>query len=244
MVRLLVAMLMFQLGFGAAQAGPSYVVGVEALNYYPHYSDEGKQYSGFSRDLLDTFAKSKGYTFEYKILPVARLYESFFAGELDFKYPDNVLWQESKRKGMSIHYSDPVVSYTDGVFVLPINKSKGIEKLKTLGTVRGFSPWDYMGLIESGQIKIQEVNSFQQSLLQGINGRVDGVYMNVEVGNHQLSDVIKLPGALVFDDALPNSQGFYTLSSTKNAAVIAEFNQFLIERSAEVAALKDKYELN
>jgi polar amino acid transport system substrate-binding protein len=243
MVKLLTAILLLQLGCGAAWAGPTYVVGVEALNYYPYYSDEGKQYSGFSRDLLDSFAKEKGYTFEYKILPVSRLYESFFAGELDFKYPDNLLWQESKRKGMVISYSEPIIGYTDGVFVLPVNKGKGVEGLKSLGTVRGFTPWDYLGRVEKGQIKIQEVNSFQQSLLQGINGRVDGVYMNTEVGDYQLNVVLKLPDALVFDDALPSSKGFYTLSSTKNASVIAEFNEFLLEHSAEVEALKAKYQL-
>jgi polar amino acid transport system substrate-binding protein len=239
---LLIGVLIF-LGLNKVLAGPSYVVGVEALNYYPHYSDEGKQYSGFARDLLDAFAKSKGYRFDYKILPVARLYESFFAGELDFKYPDNKLWQETKRNGLIINYSDPVVSYTDGVFVLPTNKGKGIEALKTLGTVRGFTPWDYLGLVESGKIKIQEVNSFQQSLLQGLSSRVDGVYMNTEVGNYQLNTVIKKPGALVFDDELPSSKGFYTLSSVKNAEVIAEFSRFLVEHSTEVAELKAKYSL-
>jgi hypothetical protein len=87
------------------------------------------------------------------------------------------------------------------------------------------------------------VNSFQQSLLQGINGRVDGVYMNTEVGDYQLNVVLKLSDALVFDDALPSSKGFYTLSSTKNSSVIAEFNEFLLEHSAEVEALKAKYQL-
>lgn len=243
MKRLLAIGFLLSLGINNAVAGPSYVVGVEALNYYPHYSDEGKTYSGFARELLDAFAQSKDYSFEYKILPVARLYESFFAGDLDFKYPDSPLWQESKRKGLAIEYSEPVVSYTDGVFVLPANKGKGVAALKSLGTVRGFTPWDYLGLVESRQLKVQEVNSFQQSLLQGVNARVDGVYMNAEVGHYHINNVLKLPGALVFDDELPSAKGFYALSSTKNANVIAEFNRFLVERAAEVAALKIKYGL-
>lgn len=243
MRKLLTAGLLLILGGGQALAGPTYVLGVEALNYYPHYSNEGGQYSGFARELFDRFAQSKGYSFEYRALPVARLYESFFAGELDFKYPDNQQWQEDKRKGLSINYSDPVVSYTDGVLVLPANKGKGVEQLKQLGTVRGFTPWDYLGLVEKGQIKLQEVNSFQQSLLQGINSRVDGVYMNAEVGRYQLNTVLKQPDALVFDEALPSSKGFYTFSTTKHAKVIDEFNQFLKEHGAEVTALKTKYGL-
>ena len=243
MRKLLTAGLLLILGGGQAVAGPTYVLGVEALNYYPHYSSEGGQYSGFARELFDSFAQSKGYSFEYRALPVARLYESFFAGELDFKYPDNQQWQAGKRQGLSISYSAPIVSYTDGVLVLPANKGKGIEWLRQLGTVRGFTPWDYLGLVEKGQIKLQEVNSFQQSLLQGINSRVDGVYMNAEVGRYQLNSVLKQPDALLFDEALPSSTGFYSLSTTKHAQVIDEFNQFLKEHSAEVAALKTKYGL-
>jgi polar amino acid transport system substrate-binding protein len=243
MRKLLATALFVFLGASKVLASPSYTVGVEALNYYPHYSNEGGQYSGFARELLDLFAASKGYTFEYKILPVARLYESFFAGELDFKYPDNPQWQEIKRKNLAINYSDPIVSYTDGVFVLPANKGKGVALLKQLGTVRGFTPWDYLGLVESHQIKLQEVNSFQQSLLQAVNARVNGVYMNVDVGNYQLASVMQQPGALVFDDLLPSSTGFYTLSSTKHANIIVEFNEFLTAHAAQVAELKVKYAL-
>jgi hypothetical protein len=58
-----------------------------------------------------------------------------------------------------------------------------------------------------------------------------------------LNSVLKLPDALVFDEALPNSTGFYTLSSTKNGQVIVEFNKFLVEHAANVAALKAKYGL-
>ncbi len=227
----------------SALAAPHYVVGVEAQDYYPHYSNEGGQYSGFARVLLDDFAKSQGYTFEYRALPVMRLYASFFAGELDFKYPDSPQWQEAKRQGLSINYSAPVVSYTDGVMVLPAHKGRGIEKLKLLGTVRGFSPWSYMPLVEQGKLKLQEVNTFQQSLQQGITGRVDGVYMNAEVGRYQLNTVLKQPGALLFDDTLPNSKDFYLLSSTQHADVIDEFNQYLREHAEQVAALKVKFGL-
>ncbi|MBI1835277.1 MAG: hypothetical protein HYR92_05935 [Burkholderiales bacterium] len=41
-----------------------YTVGVEDLEYYPQYSHRGDEYTGFGRELLDAFAKSKGYMFE------------------------------------------------------------------------------------------------------------------------------------------------------------------------------------
>lgn len=226
-----------------AQAGPSFVVGVEDLNYYPQYNSEGKQFTGFAREILDAFAKDRGYSFIYKPLPVARLYDSFLAGELDFKYPDDPNWQQGARKGKAISYSDPVVTYIDGVLVTPDNKGKGKAALKVLGTVRGFTPWDYMGEINKGALRVQEVNDFSSSLQQGMAKRVDGVYMNVDVGNYQLREVLKKPGGLVFDEGLPHTKSAYKLSSLKHAKVIAEFSDFMKKNKAQVDALKKKYQL-
>nr|WP_298165798.1 transporter substrate-binding domain-containing protein [uncultured Pseudomonas sp.] len=239
----LIVALLALTGWFKAWAGSNYLVGVEALNYYPHYSHQDGRFNGFAREVLDAFARSKGYSFEYRPLPVARLYESFFSGALDFKYPDNPDWQENRRQGKNIRYSDPVASYIDGVLVLPAHKGKGIERLATLGTVRGFTPWAYLALIEQGRLRVNAVTNFQQSLQQGILGRVDGVYINVDVGRHQLENVLKRPGALVFDEALPHAQGAYRLSSLKHTTLIEEFNAFLNLNAAEVRTLKDKYGL-
>lgn len=228
---------------GQASAGPTYEVGVEALDYYPHYSNAQGAFSGFARDLLDAFAQSQGYRFDYRPLPVARLYKTFFAGELDFKYPDNPDWQASKRQGLDIHYSVPVASYIDGVLLLPANRGKGIAQLASLGTVRGFTPWNYLDVIARGSLKVREVTTFKQSLLQGINGRVDGVYMNVDVGRYQLDKVLSQPGALVFDETLPYSSGAYRLSSIRHPAVLEALNAFLHSHAAEVQAMKDAYGL-
>ena len=239
----LIVALLALTAWSKAWAGPSYVIGVEALNYYPHYSNQDGRFGGFAREVLDAFARSKGYSFEYQPLPVARLYESFFNGVLDFKYPDNPDWQEGRRRDKTIRYSAPVASYIDGVLVLPAHKGKGIQHLATLGTVRGFTPWAYLGLIEQGRLKVQEVTNFQQSLQQGILSRVDGVYMNVDVGRYQLENALQQPGALVFDEALPHTQGAYRLSSMKHATVIEQFNAFLEQNAVEVRILKDKYGL-
>ena len=224
-----------------AYAETDYLVGVEALNYYPHYSNEGDAFSGFARDVLDAFAHSKGYRFEYRALPVARLYRNFFGEKLDFKYPDNPSWQTAARLGKAIRYSAPVASYTDGVLVLPAHLGQGLERLTSLGTVRGFTPWKYLDAIRQGTLIVREVTSLQQSLLQGIAGRVDGVYMNVDVGRYQLAQVLHKPDALVFDETLPYVQGFYRLSSIRHPAVVEEFDTFLHSNAAEVGALKRRY---
>jgi len=224
-------------------ATPTYVVGVEALDYYPHYRGENAGFSGFAREVLDAFARHQGYRFDYRPLPVARLNKTFFAGELDFKYPDNPNWQANRRKGLDIHYSAPVASYTDGVLLLPANRGKGVDNLTTLGTVRGFTPWAYLDAIAQGTLKVREVTTFRQSLQQGISRRVDGVYMNIEVGRYQLERVLKQPGALVFDETLPHSRSAYRLSSIRHPATLEAFNAFLQSNATEIEALKDKYGL-
>lgn len=243
MRRLFIAAVLMSAAWNQASAGPTYVVGVEALNYYPHYSNADGEFSGFARDVLDAFAHSQGYRFDYRPLPVARLYKSFFAGELDFKYPDNANWQASKRQGLNVRYSDPVASYIDGVLLLPANRGKGAEQLNNLGTVRGFTPWDYLDAIARGKLRVIEVTTFKQSLLQGISRRVDGVYMNIDVGRYQLDKVLEQPGALVFDETLPHTRGAYKLSSIRHPAVLDAFNDFLRSNAAEVRAMKAKYGL-
>lgn len=243
MGRLFVAAVLMSAVCSQASAGPTYVVGVEALNYYPHYSNADGTFSGFARDLLDAFAQTQGYRFDYRPLPVARLYKTFFAGELDFKYPDNPDWQTSKRQGLEIHYSAPLASYIDGVLLLPANQGKGVARLTSLGTVRGFTPRDYLDAIARGSLEVREVTTLKQSLLQGINGRVDGVYMNVDVGRYQLDKVLNRPGALVFDESLPHSSGAYRLSSIRHPTLLDALNVFIHSHAAEVQAMKDKYGL-
>lgn len=225
------------------QAQDTYVVGVEDLDYYPHYRAKGGDYQGFARDVLDLFATQQGIRFDYKPLPISRLYPAFLEGQVDFKYPDNPNWQQDAKAGKSISYSASVVQAIDGVMVLPSKVGATADSLKSLGTVRGFTAWDYLDRIKAGSLKVQEVTAFDASLQQGINGRVDGVYMNVDVARYLLRENIQQPDALVFDAGLPHTQGSYQLASLKHAALIEQFNAFLAAQAEQINALKAKYQL-
>ncbi len=54
-----------------------YVIGVENIDYLPHYTYENGKFEGHGRAILDAFAKSQGYTFVYKAFPIKRLYKTF-----------------------------------------------------------------------------------------------------------------------------------------------------------------------
>ena len=240
----LIALLMGLLAVPALSFAQTYTIGVESISYYPHYDNDKGEYKGFARDILDAFAAEKGYTFIYKPVPVARLFQEFLAGKFDFKYPDNAYWSADMKEGKNVIYSEPVVSYIDGVMVLPGNKGMGIDALKTLGTIRGFTAWTYMDLIKEGKVKIRENNGFIPLLEMTMKGRVDGAYVSIDVARWQLAEVLGKPGGLVFDSDLPYTKSAYFLSTIKEPEVMKEFNQFLVDKKELVDGLKEKYKVD
>lgn len=222
-------------------AAQTYVVGVENIEYFPQYTYRDGEYGGFGRAVLDAFAKARGYRFEYRALPVSRLFATFVAGDVDLKYPDNAYWSADMKKGYAVVYSDPVVAYIDGVSVLPGQAGKGPDAIRTLGIVRGFTAWDWQDRIAAGKVEVQENNSFTALLEQTLVGRVDGAYGNVAVVNHLLSSVVKRPGMLAFDPGLPHTRSHYHLSSIRHPQLVAEFNSWMKGNEATLAALKAEY---
>ena len=229
--------------FGLAQS-PTYIVGVEELPYLPHYTSHDKTYSGFARELLDAFAQQQGYVFSYRILPIKRLFKTFLhQSTLDLKYPDNPYWQAEMKQGITVHYSDPVVTFIDGVMVRPDHKGKGVAQLKKLGSMAGFTARPYRDHIDSGAIRILTHHSFDALLKQVLRQNTDGAYINVAVAHYRLEKTLNNPGALVFDPGLPHIKDSYRLSSIKYPQLIAEFNEFLTQKKDIVETLKQKHQV-
>jgi hypothetical protein len=221
-----------------------FVIGVENIEYYPLYAYRDGKYIGYSREILDAFAKEQGYTFKYKPLPVLRLFKRFLEEQtLDLKYPDNEYWQAEMREGNTIHYSEPVIDYIDGVVVLPENKGKGVEHLKHLGVVLGFTAWEYLEDIEAGRIKQEGCTNYISMLEITKRKRIDGAYGNIDIAKYHLENTMKQPDALVFDPDLPYTKSSYRLSSIKYPEVIQEFSTWLIEHKEFVENLKAKYKV-
>lgn len=227
------------LSFAAVAEQKSFSVGVEALEYSPHYSFENGSYKGYGADVLQAFAKDRGYTLQFKGLPVARLGSEFVAGNLDFKYPDNGNWAGDLKKGKNVVYSDAVAQFTDGALVIP--EMKGKTTLKTLGAPRGFTPWVYMGDVSSGKIKLQELDSLEAVIKSAQAKRVDAGYSNIDVAAYFMKTKMGNADILVFDESLPHDKSTYHLSTLKHAAVITEFNDFQKREKALIDKLKAQY---
>jgi polar amino acid transport system substrate-binding protein len=223
---------------------PIFTIGVENLQYTPFSAVENGEYIGFSREVLDAFAKKQGYTFKYIPLGVNRLFSQYLGERtLDFKYPDNPKWKPELRSSLMISYSGPLVVSNDVAMVLPENKGRNVGQIKTLGTVNGFTPWPYIKEIENKSITVVTNGSFEGLLRDAMQNRIDAVFINIDVANAKLRDVLRQPGRLVFDPGLPYGHSDFCLSTIKHPEVIEEFNAFLSGEHILVEKLREKYKI-
>jgi len=221
----------------------TFVIGVEDTEYLPHYAVENGDYRGFGREVLDAFFAARGDTIIYRPLPVERLYRTFLTGEVDFKYPDNPDWKAKLKKDHTVRYSVTVVDVVDGVSVPPRALARGTDSIRSLATVRGFTPGAWQSRIDLGRVVLRESDSFRGVVEQAIIGRVDGAFANIDVVQHMLNEVLNKPGTLVFDPDLPFERSRYHLSTLKHAAVLADFDAWLRREAAFLTVLKRKFRI-
>ena len=220
----------------------TFIVGVENINYFPYYSSIKNNYKGASREILDAFAKSKNYKFIYKPLPIKRLYAEFLnIQHIDFKYPDNPYWKSNLKKNKKIYYSKNILPFIDGTIVKRENIGK---KIKILGTVSGFTPWDYLDKIKKGEVIVEESKNLKSLLINTVKGFFDGAYVNVEVAKYIQKNILHKSKELVFDSSLPYTKDGYKLSTIKYPEIIKELNEFLKTNQRLVEQIKIKYEIN
>jgi hypothetical protein len=224
-----------------------YVMGTEDIEYYPHYgkaSATDANFSGFARELLDEFALQSGVQWQYRLLPIKRLFQLFLYDDvIDFKYPDNPAWQPHLRKGKKIYYSDPVGHYIDGVMVNSNNLSMTINDLRLLGTIRGFTPEPYLQLVETKRLRIQEFAKSDHLIQAVLSGRVDGAYLNIDVAAHKADRFSNSMSKLEFHEGLPHALGDYRVSSIRNPKIITELNDFLQKNIKYRRDLSQKYQI-
>jgi len=225
-------------------AGQKFLVGVEDIRYYPQSSTNNGIYTGYGRAVLDEFARSRGYEFEYVPLPVLRLFDRFFqTDELDFKYPDNPEWQRSLRPVRGIWYSDQISEAYDGVMVLPLRKTMKVAHLRVLGTVRGFTATKYGHLIESGQVELIYTDDYLSLIRLVLQGRVDGGFGCLAVARYNLEHMERSSEALTLAPNLPYTRVGYRLSTRKHPAIIRELNEYLQKNKERLELLLDRYGL-
>ncbi len=240
------AVAMLPVGVGAAsEPAPRYVVGVEDVRYSPHYDHDGDEFLGVAREMLDRFATQYGIQFEYRVLPVNRLYtELVSARSIDFKYPDSPDWRLDLKADAVVHYSAPCIDYIDGLMVLPQLRGKPVSNLKSIGTLQGFTPVSYQPLLQAGALRLEESQTAASLLKMAIMQRVDGAYLNVDVGRYYLRHILREPYALAWDPSKPYVVGSYRLSTVKHPEIIKAMDDFLIRNRVWLDDLKKRYHVS
>ena len=226
----------------ATAAAESIVIGVEDMPYPPMHFVEQGEFRGFARDLLDAFAESADLSVTYRIVPFSRLLNLNQERKIDLQFADNPYWAPERKNGLPVHYSDPIIGYTDGVYVAPQFLGQGIGHIRVLGTVVAFTPYRWLDRIREGKVQLTENPSLTGLIRQGLAGRVDGVYANVDVVRQLLHDMGR-DGALVYDPSLPHTTSAYHVSSIKRPDLVERFDQWMRDDSATVARLAAKYGL-
>ena len=230
---------------GLAAAGPAaagnreLIVGVEELEYYPMYAWRDGDYVGAAGEILDAFAKDRGYRLTFRALPIKRLYAELVNGTIDLKFPDSPHWAIDAKQGTAVAYSKPVIAFVDGVMVRPANRGGAVESIHTLGTVAGFTAYAWVDRIKAGTVQLKENPRMDLLLRQAAVGHIDGAYVSVAVASHVLNNALSMPGALVFDPSLPHSRDHYLLSSTRRSDIIREFDEWMAANQPRIRAIKE-----
>ena len=219
-------------------------IGVESVKFYPLYGTNAKnEYIGFAREVFDKFGAAKGYEITYKPYRINKIFEMYYAGEFDIKFPDNPFWDADSKAKLDIKYSEGVTEFIDGTLVEPMNKGKGIEHIKKVGALKGFTPFDYLDHIQKGKIQISESSAFHGLITGMLSERIDAFYINVAIARYVLENLDQ-KGMFVFDPDLPHTRTDYFASSINRPEAIADLSDYLKANPAEIQALRLKYKVN
>ncbi len=228
----------------AAPAKKDFVIGVEQLEYLPFYGFDPanpNEMAGYCREVFDAFAKAKGYTITYRLLPVIRLYAELYDNQIDFKFPDNPKWAADEKKDKTLYYTDSIIDFVDGLTVLAENKDLASEKLTHIGTVRGFAPWAFMDRIKAGNLKLTEANDIGSLVKMIDDKRIEGAWGNIIVAQRAIKEAGLDASKFVFAEQLPNDKGSYLLSTNRFPEIIKELSAFLAENKDMLIELRKKY---
>jgi ABC-type amino acid transport substrate-binding protein len=218
-------------------------IGMEDMPYLPFYDVRGEgpnqKFSGIMPKILEDFRQSSKHNINYQPLPINRLYSSLVSGKIEFKFPDHPNWGKEAKKGVTVIYSDPVVEYVDGVVVLKENIKKNLEWLKNIGTIRGFTPFDYLDLISEKKVNVIEAGDLDALLQMLKKNRVQGIYVNIAVCfQHSQNSGLEL----AYNPKFPHTESAYHLSTISQAKVIEEFNTYLKTNSAQIQTWKFEFD--
>lgn len=218
--------------------------GVEITDYSPYYYlDHKHRYQGAARDVFDLFANTLNIAATYEPMTVPRLFNEFFKGNVDLKFPDNPLWYASSKTEVDVFYSDPIFQVNESLLVLhepPLEF--GAQDIKQVGAISGFTLPGIAKHISNNEFEMINTQKVEQLIHMLVSKRVQGVYFNEDVA-------LKLAKGMYPEQKLKRHPEFpafkyaYHLSSIKHPNLIKKFNKFLNSHKSHIAKIKKRYGL-
>lgn len=231
---------------GYTDAEPrQYTVVVQDIDYYPIYRADpaNNRYSGYMADLMEAFADYADIEFTYHVRPIRRMTHEYTAGEYDFAIPDNPNWNRPEKRGISVTYTKPLLTFEDVIYVTAGKAHMEPDDMRDFGTIDGFTPWKFQDRIDSGQVELKTARRPSNLVRMALAGRVETFNLAAPVARHQF-EVLNVGDRLVPAPRLMETRAsHYHLSTLGHPEIIAEFNQFLTNRQALVQSLQQHYGL-
>ena len=222
-----------------ADKQPIYTIGVENIDYYPHYAF-GHRKNSFTKELLEFFFKQEAINIKFIPLPLKRFNQWYTKDKIDFKYPDNGEWRTDDANKFNVIYSDTVFTYIAGTIVLNKTTEFTAKNIKRLGTITGFYPTLWINRINNNETKLIEDNNVISVMRLLIHGIVDGINLDYSVVNFHLKQIDKKK-LLIMAKSLPHKKTNFHLSTVKHPDIIKKFNLFLKQNQLLINKLKVKH---
>jgi polar amino acid transport system substrate-binding protein len=225
-----------------AEDKPIYRVGIEDVDYYPMFTKKGDRYkTSFLIDVMELFAQKRGVKFEYIHLPISRFEEWYQQDSIDFRLPDNPMWNTNTE---NLVFSGDIIELRADTVVLKKNQHKPVSTLKVLGSLYGFVPGAHWGNhINTGRTKF--VFESSMPVLVGLLKRemVDGLDVNLTVVHHHANELRYNTDDFVASTEAPNVQYTYALSTIAHPEIIKDFDAFLVASQNEISLLKQRKDI-
>lgn len=225
-----------------AEDKPIYRVGIEDVDYYPLFTKKGDRYkTSFLIDVMELFAQKRGVKFEYIHLPITRFAEWYQQDSIDFRLPDNPMWNINTE---NLVFSDDIIELRADTVVLKKNQHKPVSTLKVLGSLYGFMPGaHWKNRINTGKTRYVFENSMP--VLVGLLKRemVDGLDVNLTVVHHHANELGYNTDDFVASIEAPNIQYTYALSTMAHPEIIKDFDAFLVASQNEISLLKQSKDI-
>jgi ABC-type amino acid transport substrate-binding protein len=229
----------------ALAQGETLRVGIEQHDYYPYYrATLESPPEGYCLDLLEAFAEYEGLTLELLPQPLNRLYRNMLDEQnLDLLFPDNPEWARQAKADRHLYYSEAAAQIVDGTMVLANRRGQGLNNIRHLGTVRGFTAQAWQPQLDAGTVHLVETQDLHSLIRMVVRGRLDALYANPQVVRYQLAQLDMSNNYLQLDPQLPLIYTSFHLSSASRPDLIERFDAFLAHQPDTLQRLKTRYGL-